>query len=978
MSEELKVAFLKQCYDVFGPWSSTTFPVNHPLELLEHWPYKATLWEMSCLLKADWYVTPLIHDSKYVRFACKISEDRREIFEKYSKNLISPEKIPFYDYDLIITLDPILKPTPFIKPVVAYFHNEHGDLSYEKSLDLPMVGYDLFFDHMFQANTTLSALPQAIAFPFLRFPALLRECFPLASDEKIWIDARTVILFAKDSDKGTWDHRCDYALGRLEQITGLKLKSAGSIYEKFYNFGNPPNWGDPINYYKALAECKFYISLTARGAGQGLVDAASLGLICLGNDKLIYHRLICHPFCICTDLEDAVIKVKKISQSTSLRSTILEWQDKAIEQHMVSEPIQIIKQAISIKRQSSQWPSNHDQQPELTSGAARKRVVTSHQEQVYSMVINYHDLTDQVFQVNIHRILEKARSCIETGRSSEALHLLAQIQWMNENEKAEEVHLLKQIAQIMGRKIFSTSVETGSDGPSPVEAYLLENVKIKIDDLAMHLGGSWQARTTNGFPITADLATLNFFCERLKEYNEPIVFDIGANAGTYCMLGVLFPQMKCYAFEPVPWIYQLLRRNIELNDLDSTITAVPLALSHYSGIETIKYPLVKLESGLSTLGEPLRFNKWLNVYVRVEKLDTWAKENKVKQCDLIKIDTEGNELFVLKGAEEMIRANQPDLLIEYHVTNPQQFGYKKEAIKDLLFYWGYNHALRISKSDVYFFKMDRIQCASQIKNNKSLIALILQENPQLQDLLLNGQLLEAAIILRDWVAKTINWCISRQFLFDPEEALSSYQAFIEKKGAVWCGGAAPFYMMILKLFHIPAIRFAYAYDSPLHHISHVTVLVGIPEKTDTNHNINFYLLDPYLNYHYVDSRDGNILCFKELLKRIRHAEYHTVVKALTPFKRDVILTPQEDNDQVISLHDHEVLTRDKKDDNRITYQINLTDDRLPKWNEVVDQHREASSREEFLLKIILENMRYDAFSDQAMNDEFQRQLNSIK
>ena len=64
---ELKVAFIKQVLDVHGPWSTVLWKDTTPRQLLDVWPGKATFWEMTCCLQADWYVIPQQLSSDYAR-----------------------------------------------------------------------------------------------------------------------------------------------------------------------------------------------------------------------------------------------------------------------------------------------------------------------------------------------------------------------------------------------------------------------------------------------------------------------------------------------------------------------------------------------------------------------------------------------------------------------------------------------------------------------------------------------------------------------------------------------------------------------------------------------------------------------------------------------------------------------------------------------------------------------------------------------
>jgi predicted O-methyltransferase YrrM len=71
--------------------------------------------------------------------------------------------------------------------------------------------------------------------------------------------------------------------------------------------------------------------------------------------------------------------------------------------------------------------------------------------------------------------------------------------------------------------------------------------------------------------------------------------------------------------------------------------------------------------------------------------------------DLIKIDTEGCELFVLLGGEQLIRQHHPGILMEFEERNTAQFGYHPNEIVRLLDSWGYSF-VKISGCDVYFYR----------------------------------------------------------------------------------------------------------------------------------------------------------------------------------------------------------------------------------------------------------------------------------
>ena len=72
----------------------------------------------------------------------------------------------------------------------------------------------------------------------------------------------------------------------------------------------------------------------------------------------------------------------------------------------------------------------------------------------------------------------------------------------------------------------------------------------------------------------------------------------------------------------------------------------------------------------------------------------------IKDVDLIMIDTEGYELFVLKGGIETIKKYKPILVVEFHNRNlTQKFGYTLSTLEKFINDIGYNFTCNINKVD---------------------------------------------------------------------------------------------------------------------------------------------------------------------------------------------------------------------------------------------------------------------------------------
>jgi FkbM family methyltransferase len=236
-----------------------------------------------------------------------------------------------------------------------------------------------------------------------------------------------------------------------------------------------------------------------------------------------------------------------------------------------------------------------------------------------------------------------------------------------------------------------------------VEALLLDDYRVAIDPASTMIGGAWQGKTAAGVPCPWDPDSIRFFYERTCELKNPFILDIGANTGIYCLLPVANPQITGFAFEPNPKAYKLLQNNLCLNGLQEHIRTMPIALSNESGSVTLKIPASGVDSGLANIGRPKRFDRWEEICVPTDTLDNVADRKAIPRIDLVKIDTEGCELFVLQGGERLIRQHQPGILIEFEERNTAQFGYHPNEIVRLLDSWGYSFT-KISDCDAYFYR----------------------------------------------------------------------------------------------------------------------------------------------------------------------------------------------------------------------------------------------------------------------------------
>jgi FkbM family methyltransferase len=145
------------------------------------------------------------------------------------------------------------------------------------------------------------------------------------------------------------------------------------------------------------------------------------------------------------------------------------------------------------------------------------------------------------------------------------------------------------------------------------------------------------------------------------------VVDIGANFGYYTLLaaGNVGPEGKVYALEPHPRNFEILKKNININGFGGfTRTYQCAALDKKSQVELHTYPEFMGSHSLfaSGGGEALRGG---SVFVDAVPLDELI-DTKV---DVVKIDAEGSEPFILEGMRGVI-GRSPDIKILMEFNRP--------------------------------------------------------------------------------------------------------------------------------------------------------------------------------------------------------------------------------------------------------------------------------------------------------------------
>jgi FkbM family methyltransferase len=169
-----------------------------------------------------------------------------------------------------------------------------------------------------------------------------------------------------------------------------------------------------------------------------------------------------------------------------------------------------------------------------------------------------------------------------------------------------------------------------------------------------------------------------------------ICFDIGANIGVYSMVfsELSGNSLNVHAFEPVPHIRKRLMLNAKLNGFyDIHVNNFALGAKQ----ETLDMFQVKegiFRGGTSSFlknenYETLSAEAFEAKTVEVKPLDLYVSENKLEQIDFLKIDVEGFEWNVLRGALNTLSKFKPSILMEYDFSR-HNGPHKPEEYKNFL------------------------------------------------------------------------------------------------------------------------------------------------------------------------------------------------------------------------------------------------------------------------------------------------------
>jgi FkbM family methyltransferase len=192
-------------------------------------------------------------------------------------------------------------------------------------------------------------------------------------------------------------------------------------------------------------------------------------------------------------------------------------------------------------------------------------------------------------------------------------------------------------------------------------------------DLSIYLFGKFETETSSA------IANL------IKDGST--IIDIGANIGAHAlpMAKKVAPNGRVYAFEPTDWAFDKLQTNLKLNpELEQVLRIEKTFLNEKMGLSspTLTHSSWNLDASdkHEVHGGVLQHSANASNLT----LDQWVEQQGISKIDLIKLDVDGYEVKVLKGAIHTLKEFKPKIILELTLYNLEEYGNSLDELLTIL------------------------------------------------------------------------------------------------------------------------------------------------------------------------------------------------------------------------------------------------------------------------------------------------------
>jgi FkbM family methyltransferase len=185
--------------------------------------------------------------------------------------------------------------------------------------------------------------------------------------------------------------------------------------------------------------------------------------------------------------------------------------------------------------------------------------------------------------------------------------------------------------------------------------------------------------TGNIYTGLHEFSSMGYLLHVLREGD--LFVDVGANVGSYTILACVVRGTDCFSFEPVFSTFQRLMTNIRLNQLESKAKCFNIGVGDRKGKVAFTSDQNATNHALSDIETSDNV-----IIADVATLDT-ILEN--ENPNLIKIDVEGYETLVLKGAEETLKKESLHSVIMELNGSGERYEFDEAKILEMMSDYGF-------------------------------------------------------------------------------------------------------------------------------------------------------------------------------------------------------------------------------------------------------------------------------------------------
>jgi FkbM family methyltransferase len=158
------------------------------------------------------------------------------------------------------------------------------------------------------------------------------------------------------------------------------------------------------------------------------------------------------------------------------------------------------------------------------------------------------------------------------------------------------------------------------------------------------------------------------------------VIDVGANIGYYTvmMANLVGPNGRVIAFEPTKYYGDVLRRNLEENNIRN-VQVLPLGLS-----DRRQKLWIDIANSSATLHTPGGGKSSQREEIELVTLDELFDISSMPRLDFVKVDIDGHEPLFLRGAWGTLNRCSPTVLMEVNALNYREAGFDPAKVYDEL------------------------------------------------------------------------------------------------------------------------------------------------------------------------------------------------------------------------------------------------------------------------------------------------------